>query len=352
MIPHSRPAVGPEEAAAVKRVVLSGQLAQGPETARLEDQVARITGRAHGVAVSSGSTGLTLALLALGVGTDAEVIVTTYACTALIHAVRAVGATPVPADIDLESRNLDPDAARARLSSRTRALIVPHMFGLPARLPELLSLGVAVVEDCAMCLGTTLHGRPVGGWGALAVCSFYATKLVTTGEGGMVLADDEALAGAVRERREYDGRSCSMLRGNAKMTDLAAAMGQVQMRRLPDFLERRRDLAARYRNELNGLSLNLPPDVEEHAYFRYVVSSSWPAGEAVRWLERRGVRGRRPVPRLLHRELGYGDEEFPAAVEAQEHDVSLPLYPALSDGESQRVTAAARAWATCPRQGG
>ena len=336
-IPHSRPSLGAQEAEAVRRIVLSGQLAQGPETALFEADVAAWTGRAHAVAVSSGTTALALSLLALEVGPGDEVIITSYACTALVHAVWAVGAVPVAADIELSSRNLDPAAVRDRITPRTRALIVPHMFGLPARVQELVELGPPVIEDCAMSLGAMHRGRPVGAWGRLSVCSFYATKMVAAGEGGMVLTDDPRLAEAVRARREYDGRSCSFLRLNAKTTDLCSAVGRIQLGRLPEFLKRRRELSQRYYEALNRDGLTLPCADPEHVYFRYVVGCRAGADAVAERLVQHGVAARRPVPRLLHRELGGADATYPNATAAHAADLSLPLYPALTDREAEHV---------------
>ncbi|MEW6750743.1 MAG: DegT/DnrJ/EryC1/StrS aminotransferase family protein [Candidatus Latescibacterota bacterium] len=339
-IPHSRPSVGPAEADAVRRVVLSGQLAQGPEVAAFESEVAAACHRRFGVAVSSGTAGLQLALLVLGIGPADQVLVPSYACTALLHAVRAAGAQALPVDVDRHTGNLDPRAARHLLGRRVRAVILPHMFGLPVPVEEVAALGVPLVEDCAMSLGARHAGRPVGSFGPLSVCSFYATKMLATGEGGMVLMDEADLAEAVRGRREYDHLPAGTLRYNCKLTDMAAACGRVQLGRLPGFVERRRALATRYDRALEGSGLAVPPPDPEHVYYRYVVGAGPAAPAALALLESRGVAARRPVARPLHRELGLPDEAYPGTVAACLGHVSVPLYPSLTEEEAAQVTAA------------
>jgi dTDP-4-amino-4,6-dideoxygalactose transaminase len=178
------------------------------------------------------------------------------------------------------------------------------------------------------------------------VLSFYATKLITTGEGGMLVADDERILARVRDLREYDERPDDRPRFNYKMTDLQAALGLVQAARLPEFLARRRALASRYRARLAAGTLRQPaePPDGRHAWHRYVVTGPRPAAHYLAALEARGVTARRPVFRPLHRDLGL--DGFPGAEEAWAHAVSLPLYPALGDGDAARVVAAAEAAAS------
>ncbi|MFH1569313.1 MAG: DegT/DnrJ/EryC1/StrS aminotransferase family protein [Gemmatimonadota bacterium] len=342
-IPHSRPTLGPEEAAAARRVLLSGQVAQGPEVAAFEAEVARLTGRRHAVAVSSGTAALHLALRALGLGPGDEVLAPSYVCSALVHAAAAVGARTVLFDAEPATRNPDPADAARRRTPRCRATIVPHMFGLPARVQAFARLEVPVIEDCAMCLGTQAGGAPVGSAGELAVCSFFASKVLTSaGEGGMVLTDSEALAEQVRSGREYDHLPASTPRYNYKMTEMAAAVGRIQLRRLPEFVRRRRELARRYDAGLEATGLALPPRGEGHIYYRYVVAAEGGAESLVAALGTLGVAAARPVYAPMHRELGLADGEYPRAARAWADDVSLPIYPLLTDAEAERVVAALR----------
>lgn len=341
-IPHSRPTLGEEDRHAVAEALASGFIAQGARVAAFEREMAARVGVAGAVATSSGTAALAVALRALGVGGGDEVLVPTYVCTAVLHAVRAVGALPRLVDTDPSSFNMDPDAARRARSARTKALVAVHSFGLPADLDALSALGLPLIEDAAQALGATFRDRPVGSFGAVAVVSFYATKLLTTGEGGMLLSNDARILAVGRDLREYDQKDDDRPRFNYKMTDLQAALGLAQLERFPRFLERRRVLAERYRDALAALELELPraPRDRVPVHYRYVVKGPRPAEHYLAGLERRGVQARRPVYRPLHRYLGIGG--FPEADDAWARAVSLPIYPSLADGDAERVVDAAR----------
>ncbi len=319
-------------------MIRRGWVAQGPEVAAFERELAGRLGVEAAAAVSSGSAALELALRALDVGPGHEVVIPTYVCDALHHAVRRVGATPVLADADRGTLSLSAADARARLTPRTRCVIVPHAFGLGVDLAPFLALGVPVIEDCAQALGARVDGRPVGAAGALAVCSFYATKLLTTGEGGAV-AGPEPLVARVRDLREYDEREDLIPRGNAKLSDLAAALGRSQLARFDAFVARRRAVAARYRARLAGLPCALPPDVgPRHVFHRFVVEIERAPDTVQAALAARAVAARRPVFRPAHRALGLPG--FPEAERLWRRALSLPCYPTLTDGEVDRVVAA------------
>jgi dTDP-4-amino-4,6-dideoxygalactose transaminase len=337
IIPHSKPLLGAEEAQAAAAVVASGQLAEGPETAAYEREIAGRLGCGHAVAVSSGTAALHLALAALGVGAGDEVIVPSFVCSALFHAVAATGAAPVPADIDPATLNLDPADARRRLTPRTAALVLPHLFGRVADPVPFLELGVPLVEDCAHALGARLDGRPAGSFGRVAIASSYATKLIATGEGGAVATNSAALAGAVRELKQYDRRPLDRTRHNLKFTDLQAAVGRVQLRRLEAFILRRRQIAARYRSAF-GPPLGGGGEAEGRVFFRYVLDVGSEAEELIRRAARAGVTCERPVHTPLHRMMGLAG--FPATEDIWHRSVSIPIYPALTDAEVERVVSA------------
>lgn len=239
--------------------------------------------------------------------------------------------------MDPESFNIDPDDLRRKRRGRVKVVIVPHMFGLPAEMTAIQSLGLPVIEDCALALGARNHGGAVGGLGELAVLSFYATKMITTGEGGMVVGDRADLLRRVADQRSYDGRRELRERYNYKMTDLQAALGRVQLGRLESFIRARRRLAALYFRWLGGGPWELPVSSEQHVYYRFVIRAR-SAGRLVARLERRGIDARRPVFRPLHRYLGL--RGFPGAEEAHRRAVSIPLYPALATDDARRVAAA------------
>lgn len=312
-------------------------LAQGKEVRAFEREMAAALQRRHAVSVSSGTAALHLSLLALDVGPGDRVALPSYACSALLHAVSLAGATPLLVDVDPTTYNLDPDDLRRRLGRRAKAVIVPHMFGLPAEIRAIEARGVPVIEDCALAIGAHDRGKALGSFGKLAVTSFYATKMMTTGEGGMVLGNRAKLLEMVSDRRSYDGRRQHRERYNYKMTDLQAALGRVQLRRLKEFVLKRRRLASFYSRALSGGPWDLPIENGHHVYYRFVIRARW-AGRFVSELERRGVEARRPVFQPLHRYLGL--EGFPGAEEAYRRAVSIPLYPALQPDEARRVAAA------------
>jgi perosamine synthetase len=324
----------------VAAVVRRGWVAAGPEVAAFEGELARWLGTEAAVAVSSGSAALELALRALDVGAGDEVLIPTYVCDALHHAVSRTGATPVLVDADRATLSLSAADARTRLTSRTRAIVVPHAFGLAADLAPLAALGVPVIEDCAQTVGARLDGRPVGSLGTLAVCSFYATKLLTTGEGGAV-AGPAALLARVRDARDYDERDELTPRFNAKLSDLAAALGRSQLARFDAFVTRRRAIAARYRERLRGTPCAMPAEGgSRHVYHRFVVEVERPPDAVQASLAARGVAARRPVYRPAHRALGLAG--FPEADRLWARALSLPCYPTLTDGEVDAVASALR----------
>ena len=326
---------------AVIEVLTSGLIAQGEKLAAFEQEVARMLGVSGGVGVSSGTAALHLALLAFDVGEGDEVLLPTYACSALLHAVRAVRAVPRFVDSDPSTFNMDPEAARKARSPKAKAMIVIHSFGLPAELDALKGLGLPLIQASAQALGAHYRGRPVGSIGEAAFFSFYATKLITTGEGGMLVSNDERILATVRDMRAYDRKEDDRLRFNYKMTDFQAALGLTQLKQLPRFLERRQAVAASYRERLQALPLQLPLAPPDHApvYYRYVVKGALRADAYLARLHALGVEAKRPVFQPLHRYLGL--EGFPGAEEAWEKAISLPIYPSLSDEEIDRILEAA-----------
>jgi perosamine synthetase len=339
MIPHSRPTIGPDDIQAVGAILQSGHIAQGDQVQLFEEAVASFLARKGGVATNSGTSALHLALLVLGIGPGDEVLLPSYTCVALLHAIRYVGATPRVADIDLREYNLSPREARRYLTPRTRAVIVPHMFGLPVDLDPILSWGIPVIEDCAQALGATYRGRRAGGLGVISVCSFYATKVLTTGEGGMLLSDSEILLRRARDLRDYDGRATLGTRFNYKMTDFQAALGLSQLRLLPEFLNRRQALARRYTHALQLSRVRLPEVVpgRTHIFYRYVIGVD-NAGDLARRLRIRGIECKPPVSRPLH---GYlGQDGCPTTEAAIRTALSIPLYPSLSDADADRIMGA------------
>ncbi len=342
MIPHSRPTIDKKDAELLSDVLLSGNIAQGEKVAEFERQMARFLGLKGCVATSSGTAALHLSLIALGVGEGDQVLLPTYVCAALLNAVNYVRATPVLVDINPQSFNLDVHDLNAKLTPKSKAVILPHMFGLPADIDEIMALGIPVIEDCAQAVGATFQGRPVGSFGMLAVFSFYATKIMTTGEGGMVASHSEDLLEKVKDLREYDEKNDYRVRFNYKMSDLQAALGLSQLARLADFITHRRKIASLHSAGLKRLPVDLPQESEDrrHIFFRYVIRTKKPLAAILRSFQQRGVCCRRPVYKPLHRLLGLSG--FHWAEEVAESALSLPIYPSLKDEETEKIVEAAQ----------
>ena len=326
-IPHSRPTLGDAEAQAVTAVVSSGHIAEGEVVARFENAFARKMGVTHAVAVSSGTAALHLTLLAIGVGPGDEVIIPSYVCTALLHAVEYTGAKPVLAEIDPTTYNLDPADVHRRITNRTRAIIVPHMFGLAVELDKLLDLNVPIIEDCAQAVGGSYRKKPLGTFSQAAIFSFYATKVMATGEGGMVIARSPDIIERIRDLKTYDEKVANRMRYNYKMTDMQAAIGEVQLARLDDFITRRRKIAQHYMDSFKSLAVRLPPDQGEHIYYRFVVDLGTECEPIMQDMVQQGIGCARPVFLPIHRHLKI--DGYPLTDKAWKTALSIPIFPSL-----------------------
>jgi dTDP-4-amino-4,6-dideoxygalactose transaminase len=337
MIPHYRPSFGQEEITAVTEVIRSGQIAQDGKVKTLETIFAQKTGRQFACAVSSGTTALTFALRVLNVGIGDEVVIPSYTCTALWQAVISTGAIPVYADIESETCNLDPQSVQAKITRQTKAIIFPHMFGQPGYIREIIAFGLPVIEDIAQSYGAEIGGQPAGHFGVLAVGSFYATKIIGGGEGGIVLSDSQELIAKVCDLREYDEKDDLRPRLNAKMTDLCAAIAIQQIEKYPQLAARRREIVAIYRQTI-GIEFPIPrpnSDLIANNYRCLGCHLSKPAVECIAAAEQMGARFRRPVYRPLH--LYRKAESLPNTEKAWHCQFSIPLFPSMSDEDVQLV---------------
>lgn len=335
LIQHSKPTLGIEEARAVSKVIESGYIAEGEMVKKFENTFAQTFGIEYALSTNSGTSALHLTLLAMGVGPGDEVIFPSYVCSALLNAVNYTGAAPILADIDPDSYNLEAVDVKRRISRRTKAIIVPHLFGLAADLDSLLDLNVPIIEDCAQSIGATYHQRPVGTIGQAAIFSFYATKVITTAEGGMVVTNSQDIAASIKDLKTYDQRDEYKIRFNYKMTDIQAALGIVQLERLQSIIRRRKAIAEKYNRAFHNLDLKLPPADAGHIYFRYVIGLNMNSRPWIQEFARMGIVCERPIHFPLHRNFKLSG--FPETQKAWNQSLSIPIYPTLTDEEISRI---------------
>ena len=358
VIPLAQPVLGPEEEAAVIEVLRSGQLSLGPRVPAFEQAFAAWLGAEHACAVASGTAGLHLGLRAVGVSDGDEVVTSPFSFVASANAVLFERARPVFADIDARTLNLDPAAAAAAVTDRTSALLPVHIFGYPADLPAFERMGLPIVEDACEALGA-VHGDGVrvGARGHPAAFGFYANKQLTTGEGGMVTVGDAALKARIDSERNQ-GRAPDMgwldhdrLGFNYRLTDIACAIGSVQLTRLDGMLADRARVAGWYRAALAGIEgLGLPCEDaggERRGWFVFVVQI--PRGrdrdEVIHALRARGVQSKPYLPAIhlmsFYRErFGHREGQFPVCEDVAARSVALPFFPAMTESQVERVAGA------------
>ncbi|MBI5360631.1 MAG: DegT/DnrJ/EryC1/StrS family aminotransferase [Planctomycetes bacterium] len=343
-IPHSCPSLGAEESRAVARVISGRNVAAGRVIVEFEKTVAEHAGVKHAIAVNSGSSALHLSLIALGLGKNKKVILPSYCCSALLNSLSYAGCRPELVDTGKNGFNMDPRCLEKHLSRETGAIILPHMFGLPADVKSAVGWGIPVIEDCAMSLGASINGRKTGGLAEIGIVSFYATKMVCTGYGGIVLTNSAKLANKVRDLINYDNREDYIVRYNYLMSDMQAAMGIVQMKKLSHFIAKRIHIARLYSERLKGLPINLPEIAEGSVFHRYVIrfQSAGLLEKCIVFLKNRGIESKKPVYKPLHRYLSLPQSRFPNTEDTYQTSLSLPIYPLLDDTSVIRIANAVK----------
>ena len=347
MIPAARPEIGAAERAAVDEVLASGLLAQGAKVAAFEAAFAEVVAGRRCIAVNSGTSALHLLLLAAGIGHGDEVIVPSFTFAATANAVALTGATPVFVDIDPRTFCMDVQAAAAAIGPSTVAIMPVHLYGHPADLPGLTALaerhGLAIFEDAAQAHAASIAGRAVGAWGRAAAFSFYPTKNMTTGEGGLVSTDDEAFERTVRllrnqgQERRYENEIVGL---NNRMTEIAAAIGLVQLERLGEWTTARQANAAFLSENLRGVQTPWTAPNAVHVFHQYTIRVR-NRDAFVEGLAARGIGSGVYYPTPVHRLPAFSRSvDLPETERAAREVLSLPVYPSLTPQERERVVEA------------
>lgn len=334
-LPHSRPWIEPSDILAVDEALKGGMVAHGDRVQGFEQAVANYLGVTGGIACTSGTAALSLALKTLGIGAGDEVVLPTYVCWNVLSAVTACGATPVMCDVDVNGV-VTAQTVHAVLSSQTRAIVAVHIFGHPCDIDSLTSLGLPVIEDACQAFGLKIAGRLAGTLGDLGVLSFHATKCLTTGEGGMLVTSNTRLLDRARLLVESAEHNNAV--GATSMSDLQAALGLAQLERYPTFLDRRQKLFTSYHKTASQVITAIPGYLGEPAFlFRYTLRAQYGFENAHAALLAQGVQARRGVDQLLHRRIGLDDRDYPGATKLFAQVVSLPFYPSLTEQEQAQV---------------
>lgn len=352
MIPAARPEIGDEERAAVDRVMRSGMLAQGPEVAAFETEFSSIVNGLHSIAVNSGTSALHMAFLAAGVGPGDEVIVPSFSFAATANSVALAGATPVFVDIELGYFAIDPAAIEAAITPRTKAIMPVHLYGHPANLVAITAIaekhGLLLFEDAAQAHAASVDGVPVGAWGIAGSFSFYPTKNMTSGEGGMITtpsAEVARLSRVLRNQgmeRRYENEVVGF---NTRMTDIHAAIGRVQLTKLAAWTAKRQANAAFLSANLEGVVTPPTAPGAVHVYHQYTIRVVDHDRDAfAEQLAQRGVGSGSYYPTPIHRLPSFRlDLDLPVTELATTQVLSLPVYPSLSEDELGTIVEAVNA---------
>lgn len=369
-IPLARPYTDEREIEAVAAVIRSGWVSQGPKVMEFEALVADYVGARYAIATNSCTSALHLSLLLQGVGPEDEVICPSFTCMATANAIRHTGAKPVFVEIDPRTFNLDPQAVSRAITPRTRGIMVVHQIGLAADMDAIWEIArrhnLIVVEDAATALGGKYKGKPIGSLGAPTCFSFHPRKVITTGEGGMITTDDEAFAERARILRSHGASVSDLVRHQARgviyasypeagynyrMTDLQGAMGVEQMKKLPEILARKREIASFFNEELSkipGVEVPYVPDYAEHSYQSYLIGlpPHIDRDALLRQMAERGISCRHGIAPMhlepYYRAL-YGEIHLPVTEEISRRTMFLPIFPRMTMVEQRYIVESLRA---------
>lgn len=349
MIPAAQPIIGDDERAAVDKVLISGMLAQGPEVKAFEDEFSEIVAKRHCIAVNSGTSALHMSFVAAGIRQGDEVIVPSFTFAATANAVRLAGATPVFADIEQDYFNLSPQAVEAAITPRTRAIMPVHLYGHPAAMTELAAIcqrhNLLLFEDAAQAHAASLNGTPVGAFGVAGSFSFYPTKNMTSGEGGMISTACDHIARQLRllrnqgMERRYENEVIGF---NTRMTDIHAAIGRVQLKKLAGWTATRQQNAAFLSKNITGVITPPTADNAVHVFHQYTIRVvEQDRDRFAEELTKRGVGSGVYYPTPVHRLPSFGlSVDLPITEQVARECLSLPVHPSLTQADLESIVKA------------
>lgn len=353
MITIAKPQIGQEEKDAVMEVMGSGMIASGGVVSEFEKEFASYIGMQHGIACTSGTTALEIALRALGIGAGDKVVTTAYSFIASTNGIVYTGATPVFADIDEKTFNIDPESAEECLKQNpdAKALLIVHLFGQPCNMDKLCALAkkynVKLIEDCAQAHGALWNDKKAGSFGDVSTFSFYPTKNMTTGEGGIVLTNDEAVAEKARLIENHGMKiryTHDIIGHNYRMTNIAAAIGREQLKKLDGFNDLRRRNAACYNEEIQNKAV-IVPYVDEHAkhvYHQYTIRvTEGKRDQLIKVFEENGIGYGIFYPFSIPEQPCYKEMNFktayPVTDRVKKEVLSIPVHPGITEDEAKTV---------------
>jgi len=334
MILHSKPTIEQIDEEAILQVLRSSHLEEGSHVRNLEDLFVEVFRYPFANAVSNGFAGIHLSLKAINIQPADEIILPSYTCAALLNPILLLGGIPIIVDVGKNSFNISVDQIENKINKRTKAIIVPHIFGFPAKINEIIRFGIPVIEDCAQSLGGSIKGKKLGTFGQLSVFSFYATKMIASGDGGMIITNNEDYDDVIKNYRYYGHKKLHrFVAFNYHLTNLPAALALSQMMRLDAFVARRKEIAQKYDELLRNVkNIHVVFDGKEDTiYYRYPVQIESNIGKVRTAMKEKGIQCGYGVLEGMHQMMRLPTNEFPNTEKLLKSILSLPIYPSLAD---------------------
>jgi dTDP-4-amino-4,6-dideoxygalactose transaminase len=344
LIKHSNPTIKKKDLENVLNCLITDEIAPGNLVKEFEDKLTGYLGAKHGLATMSAESALHLILISLGAGCGDEIILPSYYYSNIMNVINYTGATPVLADLEEGSYHLSLEDVKSKINDKTKAVIIPHMFGLPANIKQFLSLGPKIIEDCSHSLGSEILDIPEGGkeediirqktgtFADFAFFSFYATRMMTTGQGGFLTCKTKKSYEEILDLIMFDEREDYKIRYSYKLSDMQAALGIRQVDLLDFFINVRKEIASIYNKKLMEVKRKYPDNFEDrpNIYYRYPVRIKVPPKEAIELYKNQGIEAKRPVYKPLHVYAQMDRNLFPNTEDAYMNTISVPIYPTLT----------------------